>query len=559
MTSGLSEVDDDFADYVRARQHELLRAAYLVCGDEGLAEDALESALGAVSLRWGRVRDDHPDLSVRRVLYREAASGRRRASRDRLGPGDPTPWLSGLTAKQRAVAVLRHYEERTEVETAEVLGLSVSAVRHLLTLIPRDALQDAAEPVAERDFVERARRRARNRRQRGRQVWLAVAAAAVVLVGVLAGLPRGGTDIGLPRPSPSMSPPVADAPWGGGEFAVLGVRTQVGPTPQQMATLPRIDDLTRSQLALPEVLAFGPDTVIPTLSDLGGNGAPVRAVLLRHTEQGLRAVLVRPTLSNPYVLVDSIPLVHNVDEGGNTSEPLEVKAVADDRRHVMFLQPRKVLVLDAYTGDVQTFAVADAYLEQGGWAGSSVIAWSDTLRWRITPATGTVERLGQLAYPGRHQVQVPVEGPTGLRVLAFNEHGGSAGTRSGPPLLAAVWGATFTSDESTIATGGFLSVDAALAANTVHPDRLFQGVLTIDADRMTATRLLVAPQSEGMSRGCCEVLGWAYTDQVLVRWNTTQLLVWQMSTGSLRRVAVLPSRQEEPPAGSAAVSVAIAP
>jgi hypothetical protein len=73
-----------------------------------------------------------------------------------------------------------------------------------------------------------------------------------------------------------------------------------------------------------------------------------------------------------------------------------------------------------------------------------------------------------------------------------------------------------------------------------------------------APRLLIAPLSEGVSVGCCEVLGWAYRDEVLVRWRTTELLLWNASTGALVRVATLPGRDGSAP-GTPAVSVALAP
>ena len=342
-------------------------------------------------------------------------------------------------------------------------------------------------------------------------------------------------------------------------FEMFNVTTQVGPDRGQISTLPKIDDLTRSHLALPEVLAFGPDTVMTRLSEVGSNSAPVRAVLLRHTAEGLRAVLVRPTMSNPFMLVDTLALVRNVDEGGNTSDPLEVTAIADDRRHVLFLQPRKVLVLDAFSGEVKTFAVADAYLERGGWtsSGASIIASSGTYQWRITPASGVVQRLARGAvYHGPHQVVVAFGD---MRVLEFDDKGATTKTLTGPAVLSDVWGATFSNAESRVATGGFLSQDAALQANSQHPVRLFQGIFTVDSDGMTSARLLVAPGSEGVATGCCEVLGWAYNDQVLIRWNGRDLLAWDVRTGALHRVSTLPGSRENRALGTAARAVALAP
>jgi len=140
------EVDEEFASYVRARQHRLLRAAYLVCGDAHLAEDLLQGALVKLALRWDRVRGENPDAYVRRILYRDAVSAWRRTRRESIAAVLPDPGhadhstgvsdrldleraLATLTPKQRAVVVLRYFEDRTEADTADVLGISVGTVK----------------------------------------------------------------------------------------------------------------------------------------------------------------------------------------------------------------------------------------------------------------------------------------------------------------------------------------------------------------------------------------------------------------------------------------------
>lgn len=143
------EVDEDFARYVRARQRVLLRAAYLVCGDARVAEDLVQQAFTRLALRWHRLRTEDPDAYVRRFLYRDAVAACRRArhesipevlpevlptadGRDGRAPV-PDPWdvrqaLATLTPRQRAVVVLRCFEDRSEADTAEVLGVPVGAV-----------------------------------------------------------------------------------------------------------------------------------------------------------------------------------------------------------------------------------------------------------------------------------------------------------------------------------------------------------------------------------------------------------------------------------------------
>ncbi|GAA4124486.1 SigE family RNA polymerase sigma factor [Knoellia locipacati] len=148
MHRGPGEVDEEFADYVRSRQQRLLRAAYLVCGDEHLAHDLLQGALIKLALHWPKVRDEHPDAYVRRILYRDAVSAWRRRRREVVSPGDalaavPAPErledrvdrvdlmraLAQLAPRQRAVIVLRYFEDRSEREIAEILGVSPGTVK----------------------------------------------------------------------------------------------------------------------------------------------------------------------------------------------------------------------------------------------------------------------------------------------------------------------------------------------------------------------------------------------------------------------------------------------
>lgn len=134
------EVDAEFVEFVRARQHRLLRAAWLVCGDTGLAEGAVRRALAELAGRWERVRGEDPELAVRRSLYREAVSAGRRRQRESavvagelatlgLPHADLLLALDTLTPRQRAILVLRFFDDRSEPETAEILGLSSGTVR----------------------------------------------------------------------------------------------------------------------------------------------------------------------------------------------------------------------------------------------------------------------------------------------------------------------------------------------------------------------------------------------------------------------------------------------
>ncbi len=138
--------EESFHSYVAARRAALLRSAYLLTGDHHAAEDLVQAALFKTALRWRRVaaRGD-PEPYVRRVLYNEHVSAWRRRRRitevpvsppERAGVSDGTDdrvvlreALSRLTPKQRAVLVLRYFEDLTEVQTAAVLGCSPGTVK----------------------------------------------------------------------------------------------------------------------------------------------------------------------------------------------------------------------------------------------------------------------------------------------------------------------------------------------------------------------------------------------------------------------------------------------
>ena len=131
--------------FVAARSQALLRIAYLLSGDWGQAEDLLQVALVKSWLTWGRI-DGPPEPYVRRVLvttYTTWWHRRWRGERptDRLPeraaePGSPVEdrdllWraLRALPRQQRAVVVLRYYEDLSEAEIATALGISAGTVK----------------------------------------------------------------------------------------------------------------------------------------------------------------------------------------------------------------------------------------------------------------------------------------------------------------------------------------------------------------------------------------------------------------------------------------------
>ena len=164
--------DAEFTAYLAARQPALLRTAYLLTGDQHQAEDVLQTSLAKLYLAWDRVRErDSVDAYVRRIMVNENNSLWRRGWKRREHATDEVPegapvldayddgrndelWalVQTLPRKARAVLVLRYYEEMTEAETADVLGISVGTVksqtsRALATL--RERTPDTLNPRQE--------------------------------------------------------------------------------------------------------------------------------------------------------------------------------------------------------------------------------------------------------------------------------------------------------------------------------------------------------------------------------------------------------------------------
>lgn len=142
-------VEATFAEFVAGRSQALLRSAYLLTGDAGQAEDLLQTALAKTWRHWRRVsRDGGGEAYVRRVLYTTYATWWRRRWRAEL-PTDQPPEQAGtddayagvdqrttllralakLPRGQRAVVVLRYFEDRTEAETATILACTVGTVK----------------------------------------------------------------------------------------------------------------------------------------------------------------------------------------------------------------------------------------------------------------------------------------------------------------------------------------------------------------------------------------------------------------------------------------------
>jgi RNA polymerase sigma-70 factor (sigma-E family) len=140
--------DQEFAAYMQARQPSLLRTAYLLTGDRHAAEDLVQTALAKLYLSWDKVqRQDSLDGYVRRIMVNENNSLWRRGWKRREHTREVVPdtehvdtyddgvrgalWevVQTLPRKARAVVVLRYYEQLSEAETADALGISVGTVK----------------------------------------------------------------------------------------------------------------------------------------------------------------------------------------------------------------------------------------------------------------------------------------------------------------------------------------------------------------------------------------------------------------------------------------------
>jgi RNA polymerase sigma-70 factor (sigma-E family) len=144
-----SEADDPgFRDYVTARRRSLLRTAYLLTGNRADAEDLVQSALAKTYLAWDRIEDRSAlDGYVRRAMVNTHISWWRRRRLEEYPtdeiPDRPVADHSGtsdladtlrravdrLPQRMRAAVMLRYFEDMTEAEVADALGVSLGTVK----------------------------------------------------------------------------------------------------------------------------------------------------------------------------------------------------------------------------------------------------------------------------------------------------------------------------------------------------------------------------------------------------------------------------------------------
>ncbi|QMU74315.1 SigE family RNA polymerase sigma factor [Streptacidiphilus sp. P02-A3a] len=138
----------DFDAFVAARWQRMTRTAYLLTGDHHEAEDLVQATLAKVYPHWARIRQlDAPDAYLHRAMVNNSFSRqRRRRARQLLMawvPERPQPSataqveqrsvllqaLDELPSRQRAVVVLRYWEDLSEQQVAEALGCSTGNVK----------------------------------------------------------------------------------------------------------------------------------------------------------------------------------------------------------------------------------------------------------------------------------------------------------------------------------------------------------------------------------------------------------------------------------------------
>ena len=157
--------EDELREFVSARGAALSRAAYLLTGDHQAAEDLVQETYVVLVRRWQKNGAIDPEAYVRRILYSRFIDGWRKrrlrelpwATPPEAPSGDETATatdrltlhdaLARLTPAQRAVVVLRFYEDLTEVQAAAALGISPNTVKSQ-TRVALERLRDLVPAAA---------------------------------------------------------------------------------------------------------------------------------------------------------------------------------------------------------------------------------------------------------------------------------------------------------------------------------------------------------------------------------------------------------------------------
>ena len=168
---------EEFSSFARDRTQALLRSAYLLTGDQQLAEDLVQASLARTYMAWRRLDDPaNAEAYTRKVMYRlQVSAWRRRKPRESVTADLPEPRHEGrdptdaadvrivlraallkLPPRQRAVLVLRFFEDHTEAEAAALLDVTIGTVKSQ-TAKGLARLRAIAPELADRYTQERSR------------------------------------------------------------------------------------------------------------------------------------------------------------------------------------------------------------------------------------------------------------------------------------------------------------------------------------------------------------------------------------------------------------------
>ena len=154
--------DQEFADYFAARSISLRRLAFALSGDWHLADDLVQHTFLQLYRHWRRISGDTVDAYARRTLVNAFLSHRRRYRREQVvaeppdavmpgsdpgGGGDIAAALATLPPRQRALVVLRHLEDMSVADAAELMGITEGTVKSQ-TARALEKLRDSLAPFA---------------------------------------------------------------------------------------------------------------------------------------------------------------------------------------------------------------------------------------------------------------------------------------------------------------------------------------------------------------------------------------------------------------------------